>query len=107
MNGGHPVRLVVTDDLRRSRLTVFSRLLLAIPHFIWLALFGIVALVVVFVNWWATLFRGRSPLLSQLLAPEEYFAPAYIEDYLRRWPAIGQPGGTNPFAHAVPDRVAH
>src|SRR5207237_6182197 len=54
-------RIVVTDDLRRSRLTVFFRLLLAIPHFIWLALFGIVAIVVAFVNWWATLFRGSSP----------------------------------------------
>ena len=28
----HPIRLVVTDDLDRSRLTVFFRLLLAIPH---------------------------------------------------------------------------
>ena len=28
----HPIRLVVTDDLRRSRLTVFFRLLLAIRH---------------------------------------------------------------------------
>src|SRR5207244_7323778 len=35
---GYPVRLVVTDDLRRTRLTVFFRLLLAIPHFIWLSL---------------------------------------------------------------------
>jgi hypothetical protein len=33
----HPVRFVITDDLRRSRLTVFFRLLLAIPHFIWTA----------------------------------------------------------------------
>jgi hypothetical protein len=31
----HPVRFVITDDLRRSRLTVFFRLLLAIPHVIW------------------------------------------------------------------------
>jgi hypothetical protein len=31
----HPVRFVVTDDLRRSRPTVFFRLLLAVPHFIW------------------------------------------------------------------------
>ena len=57
----HPVRLVVTDDLQRSRLTVFFRLLLAIPHFIWLALWGVVAFVVAFINWWATLFRGTSP----------------------------------------------
>ena len=28
----HPIRLVVTDDLKRSRLTVFFRLLLVIPH---------------------------------------------------------------------------
>ena len=34
----HPVTLVQDDDGRRSRLTVFFRLLLAIPHFVWLAL---------------------------------------------------------------------
>ena len=28
----HPIGLVVTDDLRRSRLTVFFRYLLVIPH---------------------------------------------------------------------------
>ena len=30
----HPIGLIVTDDLHRNRLTVFFRLLLAIPHFI-------------------------------------------------------------------------
>ena len=30
----HPIGLIVTDDLQRSRLTMFFRLLLAIPHFI-------------------------------------------------------------------------
>ncbi len=35
-----PVGLRVEDDLRRSRLTVFFRLLLTIPHFVWLALWG-------------------------------------------------------------------
>ena len=34
----HPVRIEVTDPLRRSRLTVFFRLLLAMPHFVWLTL---------------------------------------------------------------------
>ena len=38
----HPVRLVVNDDLRRSRLTVFFRLLLAIPHYFWISLIGVV-----------------------------------------------------------------
>jgi hypothetical protein len=57
----HPVRLVVTDDLDRSRLTVFFRLLLAIPHFFWLGLFTTVAVVIAFLDWFATLAMGRSP----------------------------------------------
>jgi hypothetical protein len=57
----HPIRLVSTDDGRRSRLTVFFRFLLVIPHWIWLALWAIAAAVVVILNWFATLFAGRSP----------------------------------------------
>jgi uncharacterized membrane protein YfbV (UPF0208 family) len=56
-----PVHLIVSDDLERSRLTVFFRLLLAIPHLIWLSLWGIAAFVAVIVNWFATLFAGQSP----------------------------------------------
>ena len=55
----HPVRLVGdADDLRRSRLTVFFRLPLAIPHLVWLTLWSIAAAVAVFLNWWVLLFRG-------------------------------------------------
>jgi uncharacterized protein DUF4389 len=57
----HPIRVVVTDDLRRSRLTVFFRLLLAIPHIVWLILWTIAILVTAIVNWFATLIMGRSP----------------------------------------------
>ncbi|HMJ04089.1 MAG TPA: DUF4389 domain-containing protein [Conexibacter sp.] len=56
-----PISLSVEDDLRRSRLTVFFRLLLAIPHIVWLQLWGIVALLALVVNWVATLFAGQSP----------------------------------------------
>jgi hypothetical protein len=56
-----PVHLIVSEDLERSRLTVFFRLLLVIPHLIWLSLWGIAAFVAVIVNWFATLFNGRSP----------------------------------------------
>lgn len=56
-----PVRAEVTDELRRSRLTVFFRLALAFPHLVWLALWGIVALLVAIVNWLATLVLGTSP----------------------------------------------
>ena len=57
----HPIRLSVSDDLRRTRLTVFFRLILAIPHLIWLALWGIVVFFAVIVSWFATLFAGRTP----------------------------------------------
>lgn len=58
----HPIRLQVDDDLRRTRLTAFFRLLLALPHFVWLALLAIVAFFAAIGNWFATLFGGRSPL---------------------------------------------
>jgi uncharacterized protein DUF4389 len=57
----HPIRLRITDDLRRTRLTVFFRLILVIPHFLWAALLGIVAVLVTIANWFATLFAGKSP----------------------------------------------
>jgi len=57
----HPVRLVVRDDLRRSRLTVFFRLILAIPHLVWLAVFGLAAFTLAFVMWLAVLFERRAP----------------------------------------------
>lgn len=57
----HPVRLIVNDDLRRSRLTVFFRLLLAIPLWIWLSLWAIPASLALLVNWLVTLVTGRSP----------------------------------------------
>jgi hypothetical protein len=57
----HPVRLVLEDDLSRSRLTVFFRLLLTIPHFVWLFLWGIALFFAVIANWFATLFSGTPP----------------------------------------------
>jgi hypothetical protein len=65
----HPVRIVVTDDLGRSRLTVLFRLLLAIPHFIWLFLWAIAAFFAGIAAWVATLVTGRVPLaLHRFLA---------------------------------------
>jgi hypothetical protein len=57
----HPVQLVVTDDLRRSRLTVFFRLLLAVPHLVWLYLWGIAAAVAAVVAWIVALVTARVP----------------------------------------------
>jgi len=61
VSAAHPIRLRVTDDLQRTRLTVFFRLLLAIPHFLWQALLAIVAILAVIASWFATLISGRSP----------------------------------------------
>ena len=75
----HPVRLVVSDDLQRSRLTVLFRLLLAIPHLIWVLLWTIAAVAAAIVNWFATLLAGRSPAgLHRFLAA-----------YLRYWTHLG------------------
>ena len=57
----HPVRLVVNDDLQRNRLTVFFRLILAIPLLLWAALWGAISVLAYIVNWFATLIMGRSP----------------------------------------------
>jgi hypothetical protein len=56
----HPVRLTgEAHDLRRSRALVLFRIPLAIPHLVWLTLWGIAVYVAVFLNWFATLFSGR------------------------------------------------
>lgn len=57
----HPIRLVVNDDLERTRLTVFFRLILAIPLLLWAVLWAVIAVLAYIVNWFATLFTGQSP----------------------------------------------
>ena len=54
-----PVRLVVRDDLRRSRLTAFFRLFLAIPHFFWLGVWTFGVVFSALAQWVVTVVRGR------------------------------------------------
>jgi hypothetical protein len=61
MHPEHPIKLVVEDDLQRNRLTVFFRLILAIPHFIFLFFWTIAVIVAAIVNWVATLVQGQPP----------------------------------------------
>jgi hypothetical protein len=71
-----PIRLVVReDDLRRSRLTIFFRLLLALPVLVWLVLWGIAAFVVAIILWFAILFRGSAPATLH----------EFVAGYLRYW----------------------
>jgi 2-(1,2-epoxy-1,2-dihydrophenyl)acetyl-CoA isomerase len=55
----HPIHLVVTDDLKRWRLTVALRWLLALPHLLVLPAWLFIAVPVAIVNWFITLVRGR------------------------------------------------
>jgi len=57
----HPIGLVVTDDLRRNRLTVFFRALLAIPQVLWLCIWGFIVSFAVIIAWFVALVTGRVP----------------------------------------------
>ena len=92
-----PVHLLVTDDLQRSRLTVLFRLLFALPHLIWLALWGIAAFVAVVLNWFATLIAATSPrALHNFLAAYVRYAihvSAYLSLAADPFPDfLGRPG---------------
>jgi hypothetical protein len=57
----YPVRLSIEYPERLSRLLIFVKWLLAIPHILILALLGIVAFFVYVIGWFAILFTGRFP----------------------------------------------
>ena len=56
----HPIRMIVSDDLQRWRLTVAARWLLVLPHLMVLTLWTYLAVLVGLVNWLITLARGSS-----------------------------------------------
>lgn len=61
-DSAYPVRVQASEDTGdRNRLTVFFRIILAIPHFIVLAVLGLVAFVVVIIAWFAALGSGTVP----------------------------------------------
>ena len=93
----HPVRLELTDDGRRSRLTVFFRLLLAFPHFVWLSLWTLAVLLAAIANWFVALFRGRSAnsLHRFITAYVRYYAhlTAFVTLVANPFPGfVGAPG---------------
>ncbi len=56
-----PVRLTLDDDPRRSRLTVFFRLFLALPHLVWLVLWSIASFFALIAMWVSTVVSGHPP----------------------------------------------
>ena len=71
--GPNAVQLTAAGPARQGRLTVFFRLLMAIPQGIVLCFLAIAALVVAFIGWWAALFTGRLP----------QFAVDFVSGFLR------------------------
>ncbi|HKS78586.1 MAG TPA: DUF4389 domain-containing protein [Gaiellaceae bacterium] len=61
MHEPHPIHLVVEDDYRRTRITVFFRLILAIPHLIWFGLWTLLIVIAAVVNWLISIFTGKPP----------------------------------------------
>jgi hypothetical protein len=101
----HPIQLVVGDDLHRSRLTVLVRLILVIPHIIWLLLWGIVTHLTIIVSWFATLFRGQTPTgLHDFIARYMRYA-THVRAYLLL-AANPYPGFLGDDAYPVDTRVA-
>jgi len=61
MAGSYPIGLNVADPAPQSRLTVFFRIFMIIPHEIILYFLNIAAQVVLLIAWFAILFTGRYP----------------------------------------------
>jgi magnesium-transporting ATPase (P-type) len=61
MPASHPIRLIVNDDLQRNRLTVFFRLILAIPALIVSNILTYLSEVLAIFSWFIALVMGRVP----------------------------------------------
>ena len=96
----HPIGLIVEDDLRRNRLTVFFRLLLAIPQLIWLSLWGIFVYVAIVIAWCAGVILGRIPEGLHDFIARYTRALTHVSAYLSLladpWPPFGGSPGTYP-----------
>jgi hypothetical protein len=105
----HPVHLVGdAHDLRRSRVTVFFRILLALPHIVWLALWSIAAIVVAILNWFTTLFSGTpAATFHQFLSRYIRYVlhvSAFIYLAANPFPGFTGEAGTYPLDLVLPER---
>ena len=109
MHEDHPVGLSVTDDLHRSRLTVFFRLILAIPHIVWLIVWSVGTFFAAIAGWVITLITGQLPggLHRFFCAYIRYVTHVFSYLYLvtEPYPAFsGRPIDGYPVDVTLPDR---
>lgn len=107
MHESHPVGLIVADDYRRSRLTVFFRLLLAIPHLIWFFLWTLLTVLVAIVNWLISIFTGKPPRGIHRLLCAYVRYQAHLGSYLslvgNPYPAFAGEAGRYPIDVQLPE----
>ncbi len=101
----HPIRLTVADDLRRWRLTVALRWLLALPHLFVLGVWTYVLVPVALVNWVIALVRGRpaaglSSWVSRFVRFQTHVY-AYVYLVADRYPPFRGWAGTYPVDLAI------
>lgn len=94
------MRLRVDDDLRRSRLTVFFRILLVLPHIFWLYVWSLAIFWVIAFNWFATLFAGRTEddvhsFIGRYVRYQTHIN-AYVLLVANPWPPFSGKPGTYP-----------
>ncbi len=93
----HPVRFVIDDDLRRSRLTVLFRAVLALPHYVWATLWAYALALFIPFQWLWAMFAGSiEPDVHALLtrfARYHVHLYAYLLLLANPWPRFtGKPG---------------
>jgi hypothetical protein len=96
----HPIRLVSNDDLRRSRLRVLFRIVLAIPAMTFSLVLLVVLAALSFASWFVCLILGRLPKgMSELGAyclRFEVQTLAYVLLLTDRYPSLaGSAGATS------------
>lgn len=85
----YPVTFEVDYAEQRNRLTAFFRLILAIPLFIWVTLYSIVAAIAVVIAWFAVVITGRYPdglyefnaRFNRLLAQTSAYVALLVDPY--------------------------
>jgi hypothetical protein len=107
MHDPHPVRLVVHDDYLRSRWTVFFRLILAIPHFIWFFLWTVMIVIAAVITWLISIFSGRPPRALHRLMCSYVRYQAHLSAYLalvaNPYPGFSGEAGEYPIDVVLPD----
>jgi hypothetical protein len=95
---------------KRSRLTTFFRGILAIPHFVVLYVWGIVAFFAVVIAWFALLFTGRYPAgLYSFVAGLQRYSTAvygYVALLTDEYPPFGADTDNYPVHIVVPPAKA-